>query len=61
MKLKTYIQQNTTRKDFAKKIGTSVFYLNNICQRPHIAGKLLIKEIVKATKGQVTFSDMAGK
>jgi pantothenate kinase len=61
MNLNTYIQKYSNRKDFAEKIKTSVFYLNNLCQHPNKAGKKMIEKIEQATNGKVKFSDMVSK
>lgn len=57
MELKKYLA-GKNRKEFAAKIGTSIHYVNNLCQRPDQAGKNIIQKIVDATNGAVSFEDM---
>lgn len=59
MDLKSYIEQSgLTRSEFAKLAKIKPFYLNNLCQRPHKAGKKAIEKIISASGGAVTFDDM---
>ena len=56
MKLKDYLK-GKSRQDFADKIKSDVCYVNNLCQRPELAGKKMIQKIIEATGGKVTFKD----
>lgn len=58
MELKNYLKDKN-RAEFANKIGTTVNYLNNLCQHPEQAGKKMIRKIISASEGAVTFDDMA--
>lgn len=58
MDLKTYIETHTTRKEFAEKIGTTIFYLNNLCQDSKQAGKKIAFRIEKETGGLVKPQDL---
>jgi pantothenate kinase len=61
MELRNYLKRND-RKAFAHKCDTTVNYLNNLCQHPEQAGKKMIRKIISASGGAVTFDDMsAGK
>jgi hypothetical protein len=60
MTLKQYLKDKN-RAAFAIKLGTTLNYLNNLCQRPEQAGKKMIQKIVRHTHGAVSFSDMAGE
>jgi len=56
MELKNYLKDKK-RAAFAKEIGTTVNYLNNLCQHPGQAGKKMIRKIMSASGGAVTFDD----
>jgi len=53
MDLKSYLK-GKSRREFAEKIGTSLNYINNLCQRPTQAGKNIALRIEQATGGAVT-------
>lgn len=53
MDLKSYLK-GKSRREFAEKIGTSLNYINNLCQRPSQAGKNIALRIEQATGGAVT-------
>lgn len=57
MQLRNFLKDKN-RKEFAEKIGTSIHYLNNLCQRPEQAGKKIVMKIQLASGGKVTFGDM---
>jgi DNA-binding transcriptional regulator YdaS (Cro superfamily) len=57
MNLKTYLKDKD-RKAFAKKIGRSPNYLNNLCQDPGQCGKKTACRIVEASGGVVTLEEM---
>ena len=59
MDLKTYFKSSgVTRKELADKIGSSVNYINNLCQRPFLCGKVTALRISEATGGQVTVMEL---
>jgi plasmid maintenance system antidote protein VapI len=57
MELKSYAN-NYGRKKLAKKLGTTLNYLNNLCQHPEQAGKKMALRIEKESKGIVTKDDL---
>lgn len=57
MQLRDYLK-GKDRKQFAKQLETSVHYLNNLCQRPHQAGKKIALRIQRQTGNKVTLRDM---
>jgi myosin-crossreactive antigen len=58
MKLKKFLK-GKSRREWAVKFGTTLNYLNNLCQHPEQAGKKMIQRINIETGGLVTFEDMA--
>lgn len=57
MDLKTYLLDKN-RTEFAEKIGTTVNYINNLCQNPQQAGKKIAISIEQATGGAVTLREL---
>jgi len=56
MDLRTYLT-GKSRKEFAVKLQTSVFYVNNLCQGV-TPGKKLALKIEQATGGAVTLREL---
>lgn len=59
MDLKTYFSTfGKSRADFAKEIGSTLNYINNLCQRPNQVGKKTALRISQATNGKVSVMEL---
>jgi transcriptional regulator with XRE-family HTH domain len=54
MDLKTYIKiSGKSREQFAREVGTTKNYINNLCQKNHFPSRKLAQKIEKISKGKV--------
>jgi transcriptional regulator with XRE-family HTH domain len=59
MELITYLKKHKmTHKEFSKKVGVSDVQITRIVNKTTNPSAHLIREIEKATKGEVTFNDL---
>jgi hypothetical protein len=57
MDLKTYLAKRD-REEFARKIGTTKNYINNLCQQAAFPGRKLALKIEQETGGAVSIRDL---